>query len=145
MVFIFIMNHSNSWLTRLNSNGYHLTSARKAVVDILIDCNQVLTPTELFLRARQIYPTIGLVTVYRTLEKLDELGLVQKVFLGKNGFGYFPRNDFHEHLLICKKCHRVEEFSGDDLGNLMQRVENQSGFEIRDHLLQFTGLCSNCR
>jgi len=145
MKIIFIMNHSNSWLTRLSSNGYHLTSARKAIVDIFANCNKVLTPTELFFQARQINPTIGLVTVYRTIEKLEELGLVQRVFFEEGGFGYYPRNGAHEHLLICKDCHRVEEFSGDDLGSLMQRVENQSGFEIRDHLLQFTGLCSKCR
>jgi len=139
------MNHSNSWLTRLKSNKYHLTAARKAVVDVFVDCDKVMTPTDLFFQARQIYPTIGLVTVYRTLEKLEELELVQRVFFEEGGFGYFPRNGSHEHLLICKDCHRVEEFSGDDLGNLMQQVESQSGFEIRDHLLQFNGLCSNCR
>lgn len=139
------MNASNSWLTRLNSRGYHLTPARKAVVDVFKDGDKVMTPTELFFLARRINPGIGLVTVYRTIERLEELGLVQRVFFEEGGFGYYPRNNSHEHLLICRDCHRVEEFSGDDLGNLMQQVETQSGFEISDHILQFTGLCSHCR
>jgi Fur family transcriptional regulator, ferric uptake regulator len=145
MKIIFNMNRSYSWLNKLKSNGYHLTVARKVVVDIFVACDKVLTPTELFFQARHTYPTIGLVTVYRTIEKLEELGLVQRVFFEEGGLGYYPRNDSHEHLLVCKDCHRVEEFSGDDLRNLMQQVENQSGYEIRDHLLQFSGLCSNCR
>ncbi len=145
MIFIFIMNTPNSWLTQLNSRGYHLTAARKAVVSVFTGCDRVMTPTELFLLARKISTTIGLVTVYRTIEKLEEMGLVQRVFFEEGGFGYYPRNSSHEHLLICKDCHRVEEFSGDDLATLMKKVESRSGFEIRDHLLQFSGLCSNCR
>ena len=139
------MNHTKHWLTQFKCKGYHLTAPRKVVVDIFATCEKVLTPTELFFQARQTHPSIGLVTIYRTIEKLEELGLVQRVFFEGGGYGYYPRNDSHGHLLICKGCHKVEEFSGDDLGNLMQLVENRSGFEIRDHLLQFTGLCANCR
>ena len=145
MVFIFNKMINSEWLSKLGSSGYRLTESRKAIVQVLSSCNQAMTPADLYFKVHQSYPSIGLVTIYRTIEKLEELGLVQRVFLEEGGFGYFPRNGSHRHLLICKDCHRVEEFSGDDLAGLMLQVETQSGFEVQDHLLQFTGLCSNCR
>ncbi|MGA7605419.1 MAG: transcriptional repressor, partial [Anaerolineales bacterium] len=68
-----------NWLTQLQDNGYRLTGARRAVVEIVAASQRALTPVEVYDAARDQYPALGLVTVYRTLEKLEELGLIQRV------------------------------------------------------------------
>jgi Fur family transcriptional regulator, ferric uptake regulator len=65
---------SDKWLNNLQDSGYRLTGPRRAVVQIMAESEFILDPNQIYLEARQIYPNIGLVTVYRTLEKLEELG-----------------------------------------------------------------------
>ncbi|MGW8250194.1 MAG: transcriptional repressor [Anaerolineales bacterium] len=79
------MDHSGTpsktevWMRRLQANGYRLTEPRRAVVAAISQSQHLLSPFDVFERARQSYPKLGLVTVYRTLEKLEELELVQRV------------------------------------------------------------------
>ena len=68
-----------TWLNTLHENGYRLTEARKAVVEIVAESLRALTPLEVFDLAHAAYPALGLVSVYRTLEKLEELHLIQRV------------------------------------------------------------------
>jgi len=135
---------SNSWLESLRHNGYRLTAARRAVVDALAESNYSVTPADLFALGRARHKRLGLVTVYRTLEKLEDLGLVQRVHHPDGCRAYVSAFEGHRHLLLCENCRRVEIFRGDDLKDFSRHLEGESGFEIRDHWLQFFGLCSQC-
>jgi Fe2+ or Zn2+ uptake regulation protein len=83
--------------------------------------------------------------VYRTLEKLEELGLVQRVHRPDGCHAYVSALQGHQHLLLCESCGRVEIFRGDDLNEFSRRLERESGFAIHEHWLQFFGLCSLCQ
>lgn len=133
------------WLRSLQSNGYRLTSSRRAVVDVLAAAEHSLTAADLYKVARSHHKRLGLVSVYRTLEKLEELGLVQRVHRPDGCHAYISALDGHQHLLLCESCGRVEVFRGDDLKEFSRRLEGESGFEIHEHWLQFFGLCSSCR
>jgi hypothetical protein len=63
---------SSSWTQKINTNGYRLTGARRMVIDIISNSPRALTPAEIFIEARSRGAKLGLVTVYRTLEKLEE-------------------------------------------------------------------------
>ena len=67
------------WLECLRANGYRLTEPRRAVVETIALSQHVLSPFDVFEQARRNYPKLGLVTVYRTIEKLGELDLIQRV------------------------------------------------------------------
>ena len=67
------------WLAQLNENGYRLTGARRAVAETMANSDRALTPIEVYDMARKAYPALGFVTVYRTLEALEETGLIQRV------------------------------------------------------------------
>jgi Fur family transcriptional regulator, ferric uptake regulator len=133
------------WLTQLQENGYRVTKARGAVVDAVAQSNHALTPVEVYDLARKKYPALGLVTVYRTLEKLEELHLVQRVHqpLGCQAFISACRG--HQHLLLCQSCGQVAFFEGDDLEPLIESISQKTGYEIKMHWLQLFGLCENCR
>jgi Fur family ferric uptake transcriptional regulator len=136
---------SKVWLAKLQSLGYRLTSSRKTVIDILATARQSLTAAELYRLGRERQKHLGLVSVYRTLDKLEEHGLVQRVHRPDGCHAYMSALEGHQHLLLCESCGRVEVFHGDDLKEFSRRLEGKSGFEIHEHWLQFFGLCSQCR
>ncbi len=137
----------DAWLERLQANGYRLTEPRRAVVETIALSQHVLNPFDVFERARRNYPKLGLVTVYRTIEKLEELDLIQRVHQPSGCQAFIAACAGHQHLLICQNCGRVEFFSGDSEGIelLMAEVSRESGYQIGDHWLQLFGVCQSCQ
>ena len=128
---------AQSWLTQLKENGYRLTNARKAVVKTVVNTTFALNPLDVYEQAKATCPGLGLVTVYRTLEKLEELGLIQRVHQPNGCNAYLPHADGHQHLIICQQC-------GDDLETFFERVAGEHGFTVHEHWLQLFGTCSDC-
>ncbi|HUI89928.1 MAG TPA: Fur family transcriptional regulator [Anaerolineales bacterium] len=135
----------NNWLALLQENGYRLTGARRAVVEIIADSHRALTPVEVYDAAREQYPALGLVSVYRTLEKLEELGLIQRVHQPQGCQAFIKAGKGHQHLLLCSKCGRTTLFDGDDLDQFIKSVARKTGYQINEHWLQLFGLCENCK
>ena len=133
------------WLDCLKASGYRLTGPRRAVVEILANSSRALNAAQIYDLARQQYPSLGLVSVYRTLEKLEELELIQRVHHPDGCQAFIAGFTGHQHLLICQACGRTQFFEGDDMQPLFDRVAVQSGYQISDHWLQLFGLCANCQ
>lgn len=136
---------SELWLAQLQSTGCRLTGARRAVVDVMESTPRALTPVEVYDAARKKDPRLGLVTVYRTLEKLEELGLIQRVHQEQGCQAFLRAGQGHQHILLCERCGRAVLFEGDDLNALFSRVSQQTGFEIKEHWLQVSGVCAECK
>lgn len=139
------LDWAREWLDQLQKHGYRLTRSRRAVVETLARSDRSLTPQEIYDIARSLHWKLGLVTVYRTLEAMGELGQVQRVHRPDGCHAYMPAFHGHQHLLLCESCGRVEFFRGDDLGDFTHRLEGESGFAIHEHWLQLFGLCANCQ
>lgn len=135
---------TQKWLQALSENGYRLTTSRRAVVDIVAASQVALTPLEVYDSARATHPELGLVTVYRTLEKLEELRLIQRVHQPQGCQAFITATQGHQHLLLCQRCGQVTFFEGDDLENLISLVSNKTGYTIQEHWLQLFGLCKKC-
>jgi len=140
-----IINISVSWLSQLKTSGYKLTGPRYCVIEILSHSDKALTALEIYNQAQQQYPSIGLVSVYRTLEKLEVLGLIQKVHQKEKCQAYIAASHGHEHLLVCHYCGRVCYFQGDNLNALVNVVEKKTGYLVQDHWLQLVGICNECQ
>ncbi len=134
-----------NWLSQLQNHGYRLTDARRAVVEIIARSARALTPVEVYDAARSSHPALGLVTVYRTLEKLEELHLIQRVHQPSSCQAFISAGHGHEHLLLCMRCGQVAFFSGDDLDELTRVIAARTGYLIKEHWLQLFGLCANCQ
>lgn len=133
------------WLSLLQAAGYRLTSPRRAIVELLARSSRALGPIEVYDLGRAEHPHLGLVTVYRTLEKLEELRLIERVHLPDGCHRYLRAVDGHQHLLMCTKCGLVQTFEGDNLDPLTGRVAADTGYAINEHWLQFFGTCPDCR
>lgn len=141
----FSIRLSDQWLDALQASGYRLTAPLRALVAVLANGDRALEPVELFDLGRREYPRLGLVTVYRTLDKLQELGLVQRIHQENGCHHYLRAVQGHEHVLLCSKCERAVFFSGDDLSALSTELAQRTGFDIQEHWLQFLGVCAECR
>ena len=137
--------NSQHWLDKLQENGYRLTESRKTVVEIVASSNRALSPLEVYDLARKQHSGLGLVTVYRTLEKLEELGLIQRVHQPQGCQAFIAAFKGHEHLILCSRCGKVEFFEGDNLDTLFHQIGHQTGYAVTDHWLQLFGLCNECR
>ena len=99
--------------------------------------------------AKEKYPEIGLATIYRTVQVLVDLAVIDKVSFD-DGFVRYELGDggketrHHHHHAICQKCGKVISFEGDLLENLEQALYDSLGFIVTDHEVKLTGYCQEC-
>lgn len=133
---------------QLQSQGYKLTPQREATVRVLLENEKDhLSAEDVFMLVRDKAPEIGLATVYRTLELLSELHILEKMNFGDGVARYDLRNDrthHHHHHLICIQCGSVNEILDDWLEPLEKKLDEEHGFTVLDHRLDFQGICQSC-
>lgn len=133
---------------QLHSASYKLTPQREATLRVLLEHEQDhLSAEDVYLLVKEKSPEIGLATVYRTLELLTELKVVDKINFGDGVSRYDLRQEgadhFHHHL-ICIECGAVDEIQEDLLGDVEKIVERDWNFKVIDHRLTFHGICWRC-
>ena len=128
---------------RVREAGYKLTPPRLAVLQVIEQDNH-LSPAEIYQRALLIQPGVGLATVYRALELFTELGIVRPITVGDGPPTYIRAEGGHHHL-VCSACGRLIEFDECSSGALAQELADRYNFHIQSHLLEFYGLCADCR
>ena len=131
--------------TALRQHGYKLTPQRRRVIGAIATTQDHLTPAAIYEKVRLDHPSIGLVTIYRTLDILVKLELICELHAGGSCHSYTISTPEHHHHLICSDCGEVIDFTGYDLTQLEQKLFRETGFEIEGHLLEFIGLCQNCQ
>lgn len=132
----------------LKQKGFKLTTQRRAVLEIMQDRKgEHLTTEEIYELVRDKCPEIGLATVYRTVQLLDNLKLIRKLNLDDGCCRYelgLEDEDHHHHHLICEECGKVIEVAEDLLDPLETKIEDLFNFKITDHKLKFYGVCEEC-
>jgi Fur family ferric uptake transcriptional regulator len=130
----------------LEAEGYRLTTARHVIVETMVNSGQHCSADELVDLVREINPGVGRMTVYRTLDLFCRLGLVRPFYPGTGAARYVIMESGHHHHLICNSCARIIEVDDCDLEKITQeRIGQQFDFEVQGHLLEFFGLCGQCR
>lgn len=140
-----VIKKIDSWVIILKEHGYRITAPRRVVLETLASSEYAITPIDIYDEGRKKIENLGLVTVYRTLEKMEELGLVLRVHQAENCQAFVAGVEGHEHILICENCGKVVYFKGDEFDQLAKRVAEQTKFLIKDHWLQYFGLCEDCQ
>ena len=130
---------------QLSQQGYKLTRQRKAVVEVVTQANARMSAAEVFATAQRACPDLGLTTVYRTLDILEQMGAIRRVHLDAGCEGFAPVTAEHGHHLICSSCRTAIEFEDCDLTALLNRVAKRTGFTIDQHWLELVGRCPQCQ
>lgn len=137
---------SQKLYSRMRQEGYKITGPRKRIIETLLE-NQSkhYTIEELYDEINQKRPSIGLATVYRTVNTLCELEILAKLELADGYDRYELKDDaHHHHHLICENCGRVIEVREDFLDELEEKIERTYQFQVLGHMLKFYGLCGTC-
>ncbi|APB31465.1 MULTISPECIES: ferric iron uptake transcriptional regulator [Vagococcus] len=134
---------------QLHEANYKLTPQREATVLVLLENEKDhLSAEEIYMLVKLKTPDIGLATVYRTLEMLTELNVLDKVNFNDGLSRYDMRKEgakhFHHHLL-CLECGNIDEIEEDLLGDVEKIVETNFCFKVTDHRLTFHGICQSCQ
>jgi Fur family transcriptional regulator, ferric uptake regulator len=128
----------------LHERGHKVTPQRVSIIQTVLESSELLTPSALYEKVKKADPEVGEVTVYRTLNILEELGLVCMVLSENNIHSYIGCPSEHHDHLICSDCGKVVNFTHCDLELLEKRLAAESGFDIKDHRLEFHGRCAKC-
>ncbi len=153
------MNNGKRHKARLSKQfkqfGYKMTSGREITIDVLAATNEHLSAEDIYLKVHSVNPSIGLTSVYRTLELLVNMGIVSKFDFGDGRARYEmaegPKGAKHHHHLVCTGCGRIVDYS-DFLSEEKAFFKTVEGalskkydFRITNHLVQFYGLCVICQ
>jgi len=135
--------------------GYRMTMPRQIILDVLSGTTEHLSAEDIYHKVHSAYPSIGLTTVYRTLELLVHTSLIHKFDFGDGRARYElvegSQNTGHHHHLVCTGCGSIidyTDFIHEEI-ELLKKTEKglskKYNFRITNHLIQFYGLCERCQ
>lgn len=134
------------WEQQLKQTGCRLTNPRRVILKVISESDHPLTPLEIYDLARESEPNLGLVTVYRTIEKLEDMHLVDRIHnLGQCQTIFRGSSGRHQHLLTCTQCGSSVYFDGLEAEAQFKDIGISNGFKVSGHWLQLYGLCQNCQ
>jgi Fur family ferric uptake transcriptional regulator len=135
----------NSIVSALDRAGYRLTAPRLAVADLIAAHDGHFTASDLAAAARDRRVGISRATLFRALELLVELGVVERLDLPNGEHAYVPCAPAHHHHVVCSRCGRTAEVDDAGISGAVREIERQSGFRIDTHRLELFGLCRHCK
>jgi len=149
------MNKKGNCYHKFTDFGVRMTTARKNIIDILLDTQEHLSVEDIFKKAHVMNPSIGLTTVYRTLDLLEQMGMLQKYVFGNGKARYELSSNkkgskFHHHL-ICVSCKAIvdySDFSEDEIlliKSIEKKLLRKQNFKTLNHISYFCGICGKCQ
>ncbi len=136
------MEHSVTDMLR--ENGFKVTPQRLAIYDVLAKTTAHPSAEMIFQELQPLYPTMSLATVYKTIEILREIGLVQILNVGEDSFRYDAETSNHPHVR-CVECNRVDDLFGVDAAAFAQEVATTTAYQLTGQQFYFFGICPECQ
>lgn len=130
-------------MERIAAEGGRRTASRHAVVRAIVQCHGHITVDQIVETVQRHLPSVDVSTVYRTVEMLRELDIVERVHIGY-GRAVYHLVDHEHHHLYCRECGEVRELPSSALAQLSQTIETDFGFVLDQRPVSFAGLCEKC-
>ena len=131
------------WRTRLRDSGYRLTPQRELILQAVERLGHA-TPDEVLAEVRASSTAVNVSTVYRTLEMLEELGLVRHAHLSDRAPTYHSTSGHAHFHLVCRNCHRVTSVDPEVARPLAERLRADHDFDPDIGHLTVFGRCTDC-
>ncbi|MCK4835240.1 MAG: transcriptional repressor [Candidatus Aminicenantes bacterium] len=136
----------------LKTQGFRMTLPRRVILDFLSKTDEHLLAKDIYLKINKNHPDIGLTTVYRTLDLLVKLSLINKFEFGEGQSRYELTWDLkeHHHHLFCLKCGKIIDYNDfiDDEVKFFTKIQKflskKYKFNIQNHEVHFYGKCNQC-
>jgi len=132
-------------IAKLKERNYRLTPQRVELIRLIVVSEGHPSASQLYAQIKDQFPTLSLATVYKTLDLLKELDEVLEI--GLRDDSHYDGNKPYPHPhLICIKCQKIMDGELDSaVKNIVQEVEQNFGFQILKHQLDFYGICPDCQ
>jgi Fur family transcriptional regulator, ferric uptake regulator len=130
----------------LREAGYHSGAARDAILELLSRQDCCLTAQEIFDTLRTQGRAVGIASIYRGVDVLADLGLLQRMDVGDGVTRFQPvrPGGEHHHHIVCDDCGRVEAFHDEPLEQTLAALGRRAGYDLAAHDVVLRGACSDC-
>lgn len=130
----------------LSDAGYRRGGARRAILELLDEQTCALSAVEIERALSDRRREVSRASVYRVMEELEEIGLVQRVEIGQGIVRYEPVRDGHghHHHLVCDRCGRLEPFTDEGLERAIRRLSERLPVQVSEHEIVLHGACEDC-
>jgi len=130
-------NFTSKAKIKLKEDGYKITSAREDVIGVLNQASQPISPYEIQEELKKSGKDYKVITIYRILDLLSELGLTHRIY-SINSYMKCASEHMHAHkFLVCESCHNVQSLD-------LEQAKISSSFKARKEINEVLGLCSKC-
>ena len=130
----------------LRDNGLKYTKQREVLLQTLYNNSEHFTPEQLYLYIKERHPglNVGIATVYRSLNLLEESGMVTSISFSVQGKKFELANKPHHDHMICRQCGVIVEFEDQIIEKRQLAIAKEHGFKLTGHIMQLYGVCSEC-
>lgn len=132
-------------IDRLTREGHRLTTPRQAIIKLVAPRQDHFSAQEVWDEVRERYSGIGRATVFRTLDLLTELGVLNRIHTGDGCHRYTVCETTHHHHLMCVECGTVSSLEAAGIESQIRRLATEAGFDLLTHHLELVGRCATCR
>jgi Fe2+ or Zn2+ uptake regulation protein len=133
-------------IVALDRAGFRLTDSRRAIAALIDAREGHFTAADLVRDARNRRLRIGRATIFRSLDVLTGLNVLERLDLPSGGHAYVPCEPRrHHHHVVCSTCGRSTEVEDLGIDAYVAEIEVRTGYRIEDHRLELYGRCPRCR
>jgi len=129
----------------LDTAGYRVTGPRRAVAALIAEHDGHFTAAELESVARERRIRVSRASLFRALDLLTELGVLERLDLPTGEHAYVPCAPAHHHHVVCSRCGRTTEVADHGVAAAVDEIARRTGYQIDTHRLELFGLCRHCR
>lgn len=129
----------------LRNKNIRVTEKRRIILEKIIENNDPISAEEILTKLKKENIDLDLSTIYRNLNTLEQSGLLLKN-TNLDGISYFQLNtNDHKHFITCMSCNKKFIVENCPIHEVEKKIENETGFIIKGHSFEFTGICPDCQ
>jgi len=125
--------------------GYRLTAPRRALAHLIGARDGHFTAEDLVTSSRDARLGVGRATVFRSLDILTELGVIERLDLPSGEHAFVACEPAHHHHVVCSRCGRSTDVPDSGFSRIVEDLARRSGYRIESHRLELFGLCPSCQ
>jgi Fe2+ or Zn2+ uptake regulation protein len=130
----------------MRTHGYRVTAQRTIILETISHMGGHLSAQQVYQEAVKRLPGLNLATVYRTVESLQEAGLIDTFSTSIEPMQFSLRDSDHPHAhLVCRVCGGVQELDSERIKPLQEMVQRETDFRVDTNHMTLEGLCASCR
>jgi len=132
-------------VSALDRAGYRLTGPRRALADLIAAQHAHFTAEDLLAQSRRRRLGVTRATVFRSLDVLAELGVVERLDVPSRGHAFVACEPAHHHHVVCSSCGRSTGVADRGLEQVAQSIARATGYRVETHRVELFGLCPDCQ